>query len=317
MSPGLAVAVVEGFEVASVEHEGLQPEALLQAGSISKAVAALVALRLVEQGVLSLDADVNDALTSWRVQAEEPVTLRQLLSHTAGATVEFFPGYARGAALPSTIEVLDGRGPANTEPVTIDPDARGVHRYSGGGYVIVQALVADATGVPFANAASELVLEPLELSDSTFEQPLPEAFQPRVTGDWNVYPEAAVAGLWTTPRDLALFGLALQRAVAGRPSPVARETAALMLLPHVELPPREEWEVIRAFGVVPPDHMGLGLFLAVDGVTTRFGHLGSNAGYTAVIDFSASDGSGAVAMTNAHGGWEIVLRAIAEACDVE
>ena len=111
MSPGLAVAVVEGFEVASVEHEGLQPEALLQAGSISKAVAALVALRLVEQGVLSLDADVNDALTSWRVQAEEPVTLRQLLSHTAGATVEFFPGYARGAALPLTIEVLDGRVP--------------------------------------------------------------------------------------------------------------------------------------------------------------------------------------------------------------
>jgi CubicO group peptidase (beta-lactamase class C family) len=314
---GLSVAIVEGFEVARAENDGLAPDALLQAGSISKPVAALAALRLVEHGVLSLDADVNDQLTSWRLPTEEQFTLRQLLSHTAGTTVEWFPGYEPGEPIPSLLEVLEGRPPANTDAVRIEPEARGAHRYSGGGYAVVQALVADTTELPFASAAAELVLYPLGMANSTFEQPLPDDLRTRAAARGNVYPEAAAAGLWTTPSDLALFGSALQLAVAGRPSPVARETAALMLLPHVELAPREEFEQIRALGVVPPDHMGLGLFLAVDGgETRRFGHLGSNAGYTALMDFSAADGTGVVAMTNEQAGWEPVLRAVAAACPV-
>ncbi len=309
---GLAVAVVEGFEVARVENDGLAPNALLQAGSVSKAVAALAALRLVEQGLLSLDGDVNDHLTSWRLPADEPVTLRQLLSHTAGATVEFFPGYAPGAPIPSLLDVLEGRPPANTDAVRIEPEARGRHRYSGGAYVVVQALIADTTGLPFATAAAELVLYPLGMGDSTFEQPLPDPLQARAAAPGNVYPEAAAAGLWTTPRDLALFGCALQLAVAGRPSPVARETAALMLLPHAELPPREDYEQIRGLGLTPPDHMGLGLFLVVEGgETVRFGHIGTTNTFVAALDFSATDGTGAVAMANSHDGGEAVLRAVA------
>ena len=134
---GLAVAVVDGFEVARIESDSLDDRALLQCGSISKAVAALAALRLVEQGVLDLDADVNDTLMSWQLPAAQPVTLRQLLSHTAGATVEFFPGYEPGDPLPSLVDVLEGRPPANTDPVRIEREARGTHRYSGGGYVVV------------------------------------------------------------------------------------------------------------------------------------------------------------------------------------
>jgi CubicO group peptidase (beta-lactamase class C family) len=311
---GLGIARVEGFEVTSVESEGLERDALLQAGSVSKAVAALVALRLVEQGLLSLDADVNEQLTSWRLPADGPVTLRELLSHSAGTTVESFPGYAPGEPFPSPADVLEGRPPANTDPVRVEPGAGGVHRYSGGGYAVVQALVAEATGLPFATAAAELVLYPLGMGDSTFEQPLPEALQARAAGPGNVYPEAAAAGLWTTPRDLALFGCALQVAVAGRPSPVARETAALMLLPHVELGPREEYEQIRALGLVPPDHMGLGLFLVVEGgETARFGHIGTTNTFVTAIDFSATDGTGAVAMANTHEGAEAVLRAVAPA----
>ena len=311
---GLGVARVEGFEVSSVESEGLEPDALLQAGSVSKAVAALVALRLVEQGLLSLDGDVNEQLSSWRLPAAEPVTLRELLSHTAGTTVESFPGYAPGEPVPSLVEVLEGRAPADTDPVRLEPEARGVHRYSGGGYAVVQALVADATGHPFATAAAELVLYPLGMGDSTFEQPLPDELQGRAAGPGNVYPEAAAAGLWTTPHDLAQFGSALQLAVAGRPSPVARETAALMLLPHVQLGPREEYEQIRALGIVPPDHMGLGLFLVVrGGETARFGHIGTTNTFVAALDFSATDGTGAVAMANTHEAAEAVLRAVAPA----
>ena len=311
---GLAVAVVEEFEVARVECDGPAPDALLQAGSISKAVAALAALRLVEQGLLSLDGDVNDKLTSWHLPADEPVTLRQLLSHTAGATVEFFPGYEPGEPVPSLVDVLEGRPPANTDPVRVEPEARGAHRYSGGGYVVVQALVADTTGLPFAKAAAELVLYPLGMGDSTFEQPLPAALQGRAAGAGNIYPEAAAAGLWTTPRDLALFGCALQLAAAGRPSPVARETAALMLVPHAELEPREDLEQLRPLGFVPPDHMGLGLFLVVEGgETARFGHIGTTNTFVGALDFSATDGTGAVAMASSHHLAEAVLSAVAPA----
>jgi hypothetical protein len=87
-----------------------------------------------------------------------------------------------------------------------------------------------------------------------------------------------------------------------------------MLLPHVQLGPREEYEQIRALGLAPPDHMGLGLFLVVDGgETARFGHIGTTNTFVAALDFSATDGTGAVAMANTHEAAEAVLRAVAPA----
>ena len=94
---------------------------LFQAGSISKPVAALGALRLVEQGKLALDEDVNARLTTWKVPEneftrEKKVTLRGLLSHTAGLTVHGFPGYATDEPVATLVQVLDGAKPANTPP---------------------------------------------------------------------------------------------------------------------------------------------------------------------------------------------------------
>ncbi len=144
--PGVSVAVVSGGKVewargygfaSAGERKPVDAETLFQAASISKPVAAMVALRLVEMGKLSLDEDVNVKLRSWKVAendftAKEKVTLRRLLSHTAGLTVHGFPGYARGAALPALRQVLDGANPANTAPVRPDilPGSR--FRYSGG-----------------------------------------------------------------------------------------------------------------------------------------------------------------------------------------
>jgi CubicO group peptidase (beta-lactamase class C family) len=316
--PGTTVAVIRDYEVTSVRSEGVPGDALLQVGSVSKAVAALVALQLVEAGALDLDSDVNDRLTSWRIDGH--VTLRQLLSHTGGVSVDGFPGHPDGTAYPSLLEVLEGEPPSNTVAIRVDAGARGTYQYSGGGYAVMQQLVEDVTGETFADVALELVFVPLAMRDSTFEQPLPARLRTRavagyqgdaqVEAGWHVYPATTAAGLWTTARDLAEFALAIQCAIGGRSSPVSRRTAVSMLTPQAEVPPQEEWDAIRALGVEPPQEIGLGLFLGADGC--RFGHLGSNAGFRAALDASTDDGSGAVVISNSDD-FERVLAGLAGA----
>jgi CubicO group peptidase (beta-lactamase class C family) len=310
--PGVSVAVIRNFEVAWAEGFGwadvatdrpVTTETLFQAASISKPVAAMAALRLVEDGVLELDGDVNERLTSWQVPTNEftdpadgprrPVTLRDLLSHTAGMTVSGFPGYNRNEPMPTTIEVLDGSG--NTEPIRVDIPPGTTRRYSGGGYTVAQLLMSDATGKGFAGLMAEMVLEPVGMEHSTFEQPLPEALHDRaatahqadgtpVDGSWHVYPEQAAAGMWTTPTDLARFAIAVQRGLAGESAPVL---SAAMTREMVTAPVEEGY--------------GLGLSLGEE----RFGHGGGNRGFKCSLTAFYEGGNGAVVMTNSDSGWQL------------
>ena len=187
--PGVSVAVINGGTIEWARGYGVAetgsatpvtPRTLFQAASISKPVAALGALRLVERGQLSLDQDVNERLTSWKVPEneftkQEKVTLRRLLSHSAGLTVHGFPGYAADAPVPSLIQVLDGVKPANTAAIRADILPGSVWRYSGGGFTVMQQLVIDVTGRPFPALLADLVLVPVGMTDSTYEQPLPES----------------------------------------------------------------------------------------------------------------------------------------------
>lgn len=141
--PGVSIAVIhhgviewaQGFGVMSVGGAPVTAETLFQAGSISKPVAAMATLHLVQEGKLSLDADVNTELTSWKlpdapIAGGKPVTLRELLTHTGGTTVHGFPGYAVDAPVPSLVQVLNGEKPANTPPIRIEaaPEAGGTIR---------------------------------------------------------------------------------------------------------------------------------------------------------------------------------------------
>src|ERR1700722_13425008 len=125
--PGVSIAVIhngviewaQGFGVQQAGGKPVSTDTLFQAGSISKPVAAMAALHLVGQGKLSLDSDVNKVLTTWKVPASPAapgatVTLRELLTHTAGFTVHGFPGYALGEPVPTLVQVLNGEKPANT-----------------------------------------------------------------------------------------------------------------------------------------------------------------------------------------------------------
>lgn len=282
---------------------------LFQAASISKPVSAAGALRLVDDGLLTLDGDVNRWLESWQVPenpltAAAPVTLRRLLSHTAGTTVSGFPGYAAGDPIPTLVQVLEGSGPANTEPVEVDTVPGSEFRYSGGGYSIVQLLIEDVTGEPFSHFMQESVLGPSGMTRSTFAQPLPadradEAAAAHgvdgsaIPGRFHVYPEMAAAGLWTTPSDLARFVLEIQRALTGfERGAVSPESAHRMLSR-------------------PEDHpYGLGLW--VDGAADSlwFYHGGSNEGYQAWMMGSGTGGRGLVVMTNGEGGYGLAIEIV-------
>lgn len=307
--PGVSIAVLDGGRIAWARGYGVADantgapvttETLFQAASVSKPVAATAALRLVEQGVLELDFPVNQYLTSWTLPEnnftrEAPVTLRHLLTHTGGLTVHGFPGYAVSDEVASTIQVLDGSGPANSDPIRVDTLPGSLWRYSGGGYTIMQQLLEEVTGQPFPQILRELVLDPAGMELSSFQQPLPPARSSYaatahlrdgapVEGNWHIYPEMAAAGLWTNPTELAHLAMELQAAFHG-------ETGRVL-----------SPEVTRAMFTSGLGDWGLGFTLSGEGEDARFTHGGSNRGFKAQFYAYVEGGRGAFIMTNGDQG---------------
>jgi CubicO group peptidase (beta-lactamase class C family) len=307
--PGVSVAVLDGGEVAwakgygvadVVTGEPVTPLTLFQAASISKPVAAMAALRLVEEGKLDLDAPVNAAIASWQLPdndftRNQPVTLRHLLSHTGGLTVHGFPGYENGGPVATTVQVLDGSGPANTDSIRVDTIPGSMWRYSGGGYTIMQQMVEDVAGKPFAEVLDEMVLDPANMIISSYAQPLPPgradqaasghlADGSRVKGEWHIYPEQAAAGLWTNPTELAHLAMDVQAAFAGEEGHI--------LSPEMT---REQLTPIMA-------NYGLGFAVRGEGDAARFSHGGSNHGFKAQFLAFKEGGRGVFVMTNGDQG---------------
>jgi CubicO group peptidase (beta-lactamase class C family) len=238
--------------LAAGSNEPVAPETLFQTASIGKPVVAAAALHLIEQGLLDLDADVNQSLESWQVHenpftADEKVTLRRLLSHSAGVTVEAFRGYAQGEEIPDLRQILDGAPPANSPPVQIEIAPGTQQRYSGGGYMVVQQLIEDVTGDPFPETMQDFVLEPLGMDSSTFTYPLPDHLKHSaaaghrsdgspIPGGWHTYPEmGSGASLWSTPTDLANFAIGLMNSYNGQPGGVlSQDMAREMLTPQID-----------------------------------------------------------------------------------
>ncbi len=310
--PAVSVAVVRNGRIEWARAWGVADaatgrpattETLFQAASMSKPVAAMAALALVEEGRLTLDDDVNRWLTRWQVpshdwEAEHPVTLRRLLSHTAGLNVHGFPGYAADTAVPTVEEVLTGAGPANTAAVEVASRPGEAWRYSGGGTTVVQLLVEEVTGMPFERYLEERVLQPLGMDASSYAQPLPERLTERaatahraaarpVAGRYHTYPEMAAAGLWTTPTDLARWILEVQRSLAGDADGIlSPEMARAMITPEL-------------------GSHGLGPQVEGEGDGLRFLHGGANEGFRGIF-FGFADGSGgAVILTNGDAGSNI------------
>jgi CubicO group peptidase (beta-lactamase class C family) len=310
--PGVSVAFIHdgkiawarGFGVMSIAGPPVTPETLFQAASISKPLTALAVLHFVEAGKLDLDTDVNQYLKSWKLPqnqftAQAKITIRELLTHTAGLTVHGFAGYASDAPVPSLVQVLNGEKPANNAPIRVDTTPGTLWRYSGGGYVILQQILQDLTGEPFATIMHDTVLAPIGMTKSTYEQPLPksrlqEAATPYdskgqpVAGGPHTYPEQAPAGLWTTPSDLAHYAIDVQKSLAGTSNRVVSAAMTHQML----TPGMNDW--------------GLGPQVGGTDDHRFFTHGGSNEGYK--CNFVAFDkGDGVAIMTNGDNGGELAL----------
>ncbi|GAC1630336.1 MAG: hypothetical protein NVS9B14_00850 [Candidatus Acidiferrum sp.] len=320
--PGLSVAVIDGYKIAWTKAYGMTElggntpvttKTLFQAGSISKPVAAVGMLALVQAGKLSLDEDVNVKLKSWKVPEneftkEQKVTLRRLASHTAGLTVHGFPGYDVDEKVPTVVQILNGEKPmVNTDPIRVDFVPGTQQRYSGGGITVEQLLMTDVTGKQFPALMKEMVLDKIGMSDSSYEQPLPAAWQSRtptgtnrsgkaIHGKWHVYPEMAAAGLWTTPTDLAKFAIEVALSRLGKSNKVlSQKTVEEMLTPVKE-------------------DVGLGLFLTKEH-PGEFGHDGADEGFQALLVMNWETGQGAAMMANSDTGFVVMgeaLRSIAK-----
>jgi CubicO group peptidase (beta-lactamase class C family) len=311
--PGVAIAVLKdgkvvqaaGFGVREIgTQDAVDADTLFSVGSISKMATAATALRLVADGGLDLDRDVNGYLDTWRIApapgiANPKVTLRMLMSHTAGLTVHGFKDFEPSESLPTLLDILDGTPPAKNDPIRLQHEPALKVDYSGGGTMVVQRVIEDVTGQPFEMVARAQLFDPVGMRRSTFLDPSPvslgniaKAHDDRgaptaLPRGWETFPEQAASGLWTSANELGAFVAALihsYRSADGLlPQPLARQMMT----------------------EVSPSPHGLGPRLEGAGATRVFHHGGANNSYHAWIEGYLETGDGFVILTNGANGYAL------------
>ena len=313
--PGVSIAVIKDFRIEWANGYGTMDvqtgapvtvATMFQAASISKTIAAMTSMRAIQDGRFALDQDVNTILKSWKLPGgeftkERPVTPRMLMSHTSGTGDGFgFPGYAPGAALPTVVQILDGEAPSNRAKVRLERPPLTGFKYSGGAVMIEQLALTDALGKPFEQLARDWVLKPLDMVNSTYQQPLPAVLEKQAArahdqngrrmGDpWHVYPEQAAAGLWTTPTDLGKFVIEVQKSLIGQSNRVLSRAIIQ--------------EMVAPVGVGP---FAVGFQVEKRGEGWYFMHGGSNWGFQCDMMAHRVKGYGVVIMTNGDGGGALI-----------
>ncbi|WP_077923983.1 serine hydrolase [Spirosoma sp. 209] len=319
--PGLTVAVIRNYKLDwqksygladTVTRKPVTAETMFSAGSISKLVTAMAALRLVDQGKLDLDTPINQYLTSWKLAESDytrktPVTLRMLLSHRGGTSQSSYFGYTPDrSSWPSVPEILAGKPGTESRPVVVNSEPGKEFRYSGGGYLVVQMALMDVMKQDFATLTETLLFKPLGLTRTTFAQPLPPALAPYASGAYSsngwfkgmpyVYPQQAAAGLYATPAELARLMIDLQNSYRGRGGLLSQASARAMMQPLA----------VVSEGFMR-EQIGLGAFLLQSALSTNergryFEHTGTNAGFIAYAIGSVEGGNGMVVMMNNNNG---------------
>ncbi len=308
----VSIALIQNFEICEAYAYGVKSfekgekitvDTLFQAGSISKPVFAAAVMRLVEKGTLDIDTDISEYLVSFNVpiydNQKHKITLRQILSHNAGLNLHGFAGYQQGQEIPTVEQILTGAFPSNNLRLKLIKEPETGSQYSGGGYVLAQKIITDLCKVNFCDLMNELVFSPLVMTHSTYSQPLPENklneiacgynhHNLQLPGGYNIMPELSAAGLWTTPSNLARFGIEIMKALKSESIFLEQKMAELMTTNAYEN---------SKYGV------GFALGQSEKGLT--FGHGGSNFGYHSNMVFCPADGSGIVVMQNSDIGVSI------------
>lgn len=295
----VSIAVIKDYKIEWVKAYGYAdisekrlatPQTLFQAASISKSINSLGVLKLVEEGKLGLDNDINNYLKDWKFQYDsiskgKKITIANLLNHTAGLSIHGFGGYEKGKKLPTTIETLDGLKPSNSNAVRsiFEPGLK--FQYSGGGITITQLILENVTGEKYEDYMKKNILEQLKMDSSSFNQPPAKEkenllatgynMDKEVEGKYHIYPEKAAAGLWTNPTDLSKYIIETQLSLLGKSNKILSKEMSAKRLDN-------------NFGVFVNDFKG----------TKYFGHSGGNEGFVCYYIGDFEGGNGIVVMTN-------------------
>jgi CubicO group peptidase (beta-lactamase class C family) len=314
--PGLSIAVIKNYKIDWAKGYGIADTTLqnpvsiktmFSAGSISKLLLAVTAFKMTETGMINLDNPVNNYLTSWQVAENDftkrtPITMKMLLSHTAGTSQASYFGFTPTQPLPSILEILNGDKMSTTRPVVVNSEPNKEFRYSGGGSMIAQLTLMDVSKQTFHSLAQNLIFDKLEMKNSTFEQPVPSKFKNQTAWAYSsaswfkgmpyVYPQQAAAGLYTTPTDLAKFFIDVQKSYIGKGKILSQSAVKQMLTPQQTVSDGTYKEQI-----------GIGPFLIQrsdnqEVAGTYFEFTGVNAGFLAYGIASITNGNGVVIMLN-------------------
>ena len=302
---GVSIAVIKDYKIDwangygwadAEEKRPVTPVTRFQAASISKSLNSLALLKLVQQGKIDLETDINHYLKTWKFSYDslsnnKKINLANLLSHTAGLSVHGFAGYTPGDSIPSVSEILNGDRPANSAAVRSMFEPSKKLQYSGGGTTITQVLLTDVTGMRYEDFLMNEVLQPIGMTNSFFTQPPPPGTANLATayhrdgtpvkGKYHVYPEQAAAGLWTTPTDLAKYIIETQLEYEGRSKKILSQQMMQRRLTHYI-----------------DSSVGLGVFLIKKQGDTYFNHNGGNEGFLCTSYGSFRNGNGVVVMLN-------------------
>ncbi|NDF61119.1 MAG: class A beta-lactamase-related serine hydrolase, partial [Crocinitomicaceae bacterium] len=303
---GLSISVIKDYKVEwtkyygwadSMEQRPVTSTTRFQAASNSKSLHAIGILKLVQEGKIQLDKDINTYLKSWKfpydsLSKNKKITVANLLSHTAGLSTHGFRGYKKGEPLPSIVQILDGVEPSNSQPVRSEFEPSEHFNYSGGGTIISQLILTDVTGMPYDEYMFKNVLAPLGMNNSSFSLPALNGNESilasgyyddgyKVEGGYNIHPELAAAGLWTTSTDLAKYVIETQLALEGKSKKVLNQKITkLRLTPYLD------------------KESALGVFILDRGGVKYFNHGGTNEGFVSQYVGSLEGGNGVVVMTN-------------------
>lgn len=264
---GLSIAVFENYNIiwtsewgvkAANSQEKIDRNTAFSTASISKTITAIVCAILEEKGVINLDDPIAKYLKRWQLPQssftkDTDVTWKQLLSHTAGTTQGGFEDYYQGDSIPTIVQSLQGKLlPRSKKEIEFLFKPGTNWEYSGGGYVIIQCALEDHLGKPLAEIVKEYLLDPLKLQNSTMIQPNEKGFLTNIAKVHNnkgeiiktgipITPQVAPSGLWSTPTDLAMIAIEMQKALSGKENKVISTAVAKKVTDIVTLNGARGW----------------------------------------------------------------------------
>jgi len=318
--PGVSLAVVHHGEIVWTKGYGVleagserkvEQATPFQTGSVGKMIAAMTVLSLVNKGILNLDEDVRRYLKSWKMPSNEftersEVTLRQLLSHTAGVEDDDSAPFAMDTPLPSLSEHLNIH---NYEIIKTPGEG---YYYSGAGYIIIEQIIEDVTGKPYQQVAAEELLKPLAMDHTFFRIKLSDGLAAKAASAhhangeryqdrYPIYPCFAPGTCnWSTAEDLAKLFIEIHKSYYGKSNKVLPQSLVKSMVT----------------GLSPA--YGLGIKVIEDGPETLIGHSGDFYGFHACVYGYLESGNGVAVMTNGDDGvalYNEIVRSVSKAYD--